>query len=176
MSAKQVFRWGGLAAIISSALSLLAAMVAIVGIVVPVIPDLVVYALLMVNNAFILFALIGFYGVQYKESGGLGLDGFILATCGILFEFIFAPLGWLLFLAGLFMFAIANGRTGALPAWGAWLWLLGAVVAILGGVLSVSLLFALGLTAAAGGRAWLGSALWSQKAGSTGPASHLEHA
>jgi CubicO group peptidase (beta-lactamase class C family) len=166
MSANQAFRLSGLAAIISSALSVLAAMVSIVGMVVPVVPDLVVHILLMVNNAFIFFALIGFYGIQYKETGGLGLGGFILAVCGILLEFVFAPLGWLLFLAGLFSFAIANGRTGALPAWGVWLWLLGAVVAILGGILSVSLLFVLGLVTAAGGRAWLGSALWSQKMGS----------
>ena len=176
MSANQVFRLSGLAAIISSAFSLLAAMVAIVGMVVPVIPDLVVYTLLMVNNVFIFFALIGFYGIQHRESGGLGLAGFILAVCGIVFDFIFAPLGWLLFLAGLFLFAVANERTGALPAWGVWLWLLGALVAILGGVLSVDPLFALGLMTAAGGRAWLGSALWSEKAGSPVPASHFEHA
>ena len=100
MPASQVFRWSGLAAIISSAFSLLAAMAAIVGIVVPVIPDLVIYILLVVNNVFIFFSLIGFYGIQYKEAGGLGLGGFILAMCGILLEFIFAPLGWLLFLAG----------------------------------------------------------------------------
>ena len=176
MSANQVFRLSGLAAIISAALSLLAAMASIVGIVVPVIPDLVVFMLLVVNNAFILFALIGFYGIQHKESGGLGLAGFILAMCGVLLDLVFAPLGWLLFLAGLSLFAIANQRTGALPAWGVWLWLLGALVAILGGVLSVSMIFALGLMTAAGGRAWLGSALWSEKTGATVPASHFEHA
>ena len=174
--ADQVFRWGGLAAMISGALSLLAAMVSIAGILVPVIPDLVVYVLLMVTDVFIFFALIGFYGVQHKQMGGLGLAGFILAMCGILVGFVVAPLGWLLLLAGLFLFAIANQRSGVLPAWGVWLWLLGASIAILGGVLSVSVLFALGMMTAAGGRTWLGSALWGNKTGSPVPTSPSEHA
>ena len=176
MSSNQVFRWGGLAAMISGLLSILAAIVSIAGILVPVIPGLVVAGLLIVTDVFIFFALIGFYGVQTREAGGLGLAGFILAICGILLGFVIAPLGWLLLLAGLFLFAIANQRTGVLPAWGVWLWLLGASVAILGGVLSVELLFALGMTTAAGGRAWLGSALWSWKPGSPVPSSHFEHA
>ena len=136
--ADQVFRLGGLAAMISSLLSLLAAMVSIAGIFVPVVPGLVVHGLIVATDVFIFFALIGFYGVQHKEAGGLGLAGFILAMCGILFSFIVPPLGWPLFLLGLFLFAIANQRTGVLPAWGVWLWLLGAFVAIVGGVLSVS--------------------------------------
>jgi CheY-like chemotaxis protein len=174
--ADQVFRWGGLAAMISGALSLVAAMVSIVGILIPVIPDLVVYVLLMVSDVFIFFALIGFYGVQHKEMGGLGLAGFVLGLCGILFGFVVAPLGWLLLLAGLFLFAIASQRTGVLPAWGVWLWLLGASVAILGGILSVSVLFALGMMTAASGRTWLGNALWGNKTGSPVPAGSSERA
>jgi hypothetical protein len=110
---------------------------------------------------FILFALLGSYGVQTKEAQMLGLVGFILAVVGLPFTILLAPLGWLLFLVGICLFAIANMRADVLPDGGMWLWFAGALTAVPAGFLGLGILFALGLGIAACGRAWIGIALWA---------------
>jgi len=116
-------------------------------------------ALLLVADLLIFLALIGLYGVQAEETGTPGLVGFILAEIGLAVTPVLAPMGWLLFLAGLLVLAAARSRAGALPAGAMWLWFAGALLSVSAGVLGLGLLLAVGLLVSASGRAWLGRAL-----------------
>jgi hypothetical protein len=161
MSTDKFFRMGAMAAVASSGFSILAAPAAIAGSLVPVLPDVVLMVLLLVADLFIFFALIGLYGVQAEKSGTTGLVGFTLAEIGLAVTPFLAPVGWLLFLVGLFALAAASSRAGVLPAGAMWLWFGGALVAVSAGLLGLGLLLAIGLLISAVGRAWLGMALWS---------------
>jgi hypothetical protein len=163
MTTNSLVRLTGLSAIASSILSYLVSVAAVASIIVPILPALVIPALMLVTDGFILLALIGFYAVQYREVGGIGLTGFILGVLGILVAVVLPPVGWLLFLTGLLLFAIASTKVGILPVGAVWLWFGGAVAAFLAGLVGFTLLFALGLSIAACGRAWLGMDLWNTK-------------
>jgi len=114
MSENTFFHLSGLAAIVSAGLSFSAAMAALLSRFVPGIHELIVSMALLAVNLFIVLALIGFFGVQQKELGQ-GLVGFILSVVGILTTFLAPFIGHLVFLLGLLLFAIANGRRGILP-------------------------------------------------------------
>jgi hypothetical protein len=161
MLTDKFFRMGAMAALASSGFSILAAPVAIAGRLVPILPDPVLVVLLLIADLFIFFALIGLYAVQAEESGTTGLVGFILAEMGLAVTPFLAPVGWLLFLVGLLALAAASSRAGVLPAGAMWLWFAGALVAVSAGLAGMGFLLALGLLISAGGRAWLGLALWS---------------
>jgi hypothetical protein len=161
MLTDKFFRMGAMAALASSGFSILAAPVAIAGRLVPILPDPVLVVLLLIADLFIFFALIGLYAVQAEESGTTGLVGFILAEMGLAVTPFLAPVGWLLFLVGLLALAAASSRAGVLAAGAMWLWFAGALVAVSAGLAGMGFLLALGLLISAGGRAWLGLALWS---------------
>lgn len=158
---RDLFRLSALAAILSSGLSFLTALVSMFAVFIPGFLDLVLTGLMLVTDLFIFFALVGFYGVQTKETGGLGLVGFALAVLTIPATVFLPPLGFPLFLMGILLFAIANMRARVLPAGGMWLWFAGAMVAVPAAFLNLRILFALGLVVIGCGRAWLGAALWS---------------
>jgi len=162
MQANTLFRLSGVSTLISSALALLAAVVSLVSLIVPILPEIVVFTLMVGGDLFILFGLLGVYAVQYQEAGSLGLVGFILTLVGTVFGYVLAPVGWGVYLLGLLLLAAATTRTKALPHWAMWLWFAGAFLATAGAVLGLSVLFTLGLIFSAGGRAWLGVALWDQ--------------
>lgn len=163
MQANTLFRLSGFSTLVSSALALLAAVVSLVGLIVPILPELVVFSLMVAGDLFIIFGLIGLYAVQYQEIGPLGLVGFVLTLFGAVFGYILAPVGWALYLIGLLLFAAAATRAKVLPFWAMWLWFAGAFLATAGGVLGLTILFTLGMIFSASGRAWLGVALWDQK-------------
>lgn len=168
---KDLFRLSALAAILSSGLSCLTALVSMFAVFIPGFLDLVVTGLILVTDLFIFCALVGFYGVQTKETGGLGLAGFTMAVLALPVTVLLAPLGFPLFLMGILLFAIANMRAGVLPAGGMWLWFTGAMVAIPAGFLNLRILFALGLVVIGCGRVWLGAVLWSLTEKDSGSAS-----
>jgi hypothetical protein len=159
MSADKLYHMSAVAAVASSGFSILAVPVAIAGRLVPVLPDLVFMALLLVTDLLIFFALIGLYGVQAQEIGTPGLVGFILAEVGLAVTPFLAPAGWLLFLVGLLVLAAVSSQAGVLPAAAMRLWFAGALVAVSAGLLGMGFLLAVGLLISAGGRAWLGRAL-----------------
>ena len=161
MSTKDLFRLSALAAILSSGLAFLTALVSMFAVLIPGILDLVVTGLVWITDLFIFFALVGFYGVQTRETGGLGLAGLTLAVLAIPATVLVPPLGFPVFLMGILLFAIANMRARVLPAGGMWLWFAGAMVAVPAAFLGLRILFALGLVVIGCGRAWLGIALWS---------------
>jgi hypothetical protein len=161
MSANRLLRISAAAAVASSGFSILAAPVAVAGTLVPVLPDLVLMALLLVTDLLIFLALIGLYCAQVEEIGTAGLIGFVLAEVGLAVTPLAALLGYLLFLVGLLVFAAASSRAGVLPAGAMWLWFAGALISVSAGFLGLGILLAAGLLISAGGRAWVGMALWS---------------
>ena len=158
---RDLFRLSALAAILSSGLAFLTAPVSMFAVFVPRFLDPVVTGLILVTDLFIFVALVGFYGVQTKETGGLGLAGFALAVLTIPVTVLLPLLGFPFFLLGLLLFAIANMRARVLPAGGMWLWFAGAMIAVPAAFLNLTILFSLGLVVIGCGRAWLGAALWS---------------
>jgi len=166
MSVNRLFRWSGGAAVASGVFALLCAGTLIAASVVPAMPGIAAVALLMLTDVLKLFALMGLYGGRVRESGWLGLAGFILAVTGQLFgaaEF-FPPSGWAMFALGLAMIAAAAGRGGALPQWGVgclWVWLVGIVVSLAGGILDLTLVLAAGLAIQGCARIGLGIAMRS---------------
>jgi len=161
MSANRLLRISAAAAVASSGFSILATPVAVAGTLVPVLPDLVLMGLLLVTDLLIFLALIGLYCAQVEEIGTAGLIGFVLTEVGLAVTPLAALLGYLLFLVGLLVFAAASSRAGVLPAGAMWLWFAGALISVSAGFLGLGILLAAGLLTSAGGRAWVGMALWS---------------
>ena len=164
VSSKKLFRWSGGAAIASGVCAILAAASIVLAPFIPGVPVLVTSTLLLAVNVLSVFVLVGLYGRQVVESGGLGLIGFITATTGYLLGMVgfYTPFGWLVFLTGVVFLAVAVGRAGVLPAWGAWmiwLWFLGALVTVVAGIVELILLVGLGLVIHGGGRIGLGIAM-----------------
>ena len=149
--------------VLSGLIDFAAAATAIGGLFVPIVPDLVVTSLIMINLLFVVLALIGLYSVQYPAAGALGLAGVSIAMVAALIT-IFVPLyGWGLYLNGLLLFAIASARTGLLPANAIWFWFLGAFIAVAAGILDFTLLFYLGILIAGSSRIWLGYIIWHEQ-------------
>ncbi|MGD2156483.1 MAG: hypothetical protein PVG32_06380 [Anaerolineales bacterium] len=169
MSEKVFFRLSGLAAVVSAGLSFFTAIAVVLSSLSLQISGSIINLLLIITNLFIVFALIGFYGVQQKEIGTQGLVGFVLSVIGILSTFLVPLVGHLIFLLGLLLYAITNGRNGSLPKSAMWLWFSGAFVAVTAGVLSFGVLMALGLVISASGRAWLGTVVWLGRGGEPSP-------
>lgn len=159
MSIQALYRLSGLSAIASALLSGLAVITSLVTIFIPKFPGIVLPTLLIFTDTFILFALIGFYLVQYRDIGVAGLAGFSLMVFGLMLSVRLPLPGRALGLVGLLLFAIANMRPGILPSSGMWLLFGGALVSIAAAFLGFRLVFALGLTVAAIGRGWLGAVL-----------------
>jgi hypothetical protein len=162
MSNNGFIRVCSIAAILSSALALMIATAAIASIFVPGAMDIVIFVLMLVADMFIFFTLTGVYFIQYQPVSNLGLAGYLIAICGLLCNYIFAPLMWVLFPVGLLFLTIATQRARVLPPVPMWLWLLGALIAIPMAILDFSLLFAFGMLTVAVGRAWLGAAMWDR--------------
>mgnify|MGYP001066753067 CR=1 FL=1 len=167
MSNNGFIRVCSMAAILSSALALLIATAATASIFAPGAMDIVIFMLMLVADMFIFFTLTGVYFIQHQRVSNLGLAGYLIAIFGLLFSYIFAPLMWVLFPAGLLLLAIATQRARMLPPVPMWLWLLGALIAIPMAILDATLLFALGMLTVAVSRAWLGAAMWD-KSGTPG--------
>jgi hypothetical protein len=146
---------------LSGAFDLIAALVIVVGISVPGVPEAAVGGSLLAANVLVVFALMGIYACQVEGVGALGLWGFVLAVGGLLLALanFFAPSGSLLALLGLFLLAIANQRAGKLPGGGMWLWLAGALASNVAGLLRIFILISLGLALTGVGRLWVGYTL-----------------
>jgi len=164
VSSRKLFRWSGGAAIASGVCAILAAASVLLAPVIPGTPVFVNSLLLLAVNVLSVYVLVGLYGCQVVESGGLGLIGFIVALTGYLLGMVgfYAPFGWLVFLTGAVLLAVAVGRAGVLPGWGAlmvWLWFLGALVTVVAGVVELVLLVGLGLAIHGAARIGLGIAM-----------------
>jgi hypothetical protein len=139
MYANKLSRMSAMAALASSGFSILAAPVAIAGSLVPVLPDLVLMALLLATDLLIFLALTGLYCAQAEETGTAGLIGFILAEVGLAVTPFLAPVGYPLFLAGLLLLAAASSGASVLPAGAMWVWFAGALVSVSTGILGLGI-------------------------------------
>ena len=167
MSYRRLARLSGLAGILSGALFLLGAVVVMTGSIVPGIPEIVGGVLIVFANVLIAFTLMGLYGVQVDQAGGMGLVGFVLAFMGLLLRLagFFSPLGSVLFLIGIVILALAIVRTDAFPLWWMWLWFFGALMLMASGFLVFRVLMVLGLVCSGLARLVFGTALWHERHG-----------
>lgn len=101
------------------------------------------------------FALMGFFALQYAQSGRLSLVGFILMVTGTMID-LFPPAGRVLFTLGVLFFSIANQKTHVLPIWPFWVWFGSAALILVSTQLPGQLLLSGGLIGSASALFWLG--------------------
>jgi phosphoglycerol transferase MdoB-like AlkP superfamily enzyme len=132
MSSKKLLGLSGTAGIASAACGFAGALTATAATLFPVIPALSYAILFMAANVLLIFLLMGIYGCQIEESGRTGLVGFVLAVIGLLLALarFFSPLGWLLFLIGVYMLSLANTQAGKVRPWAMWLWTVAILISI----------------------------------------------
>jgi hypothetical protein len=132
MSFKKLLGLSGTAAVASAAFDVAGALAAAAAALFPVIPALSYAILFMAANVLLAFLLMGVYGCQIEESGRTGLVGFVLSVVGLMLALarFFSPLGWLLFLIGVYVLSLANTRAGKVRPWAMWLWTVAILVSI----------------------------------------------
>ena len=158
MSRERLLRSSGLAAIASGVVLVLLALVLVAARLAPVIPDPVSIALRLGASILVLFALVGLFFALSAWTGRLGQAGIVLAAVGRLLVIadFFAVVGWLVFLLGLLLFAVASTRAGLRTGPGLWLWLIGSAFAFLTTYMGWPMLVALGVFISGCGQIWLG--------------------
>jgi hypothetical protein len=124
----------------------------------PVIPAQVFIALRLGASILVLFALVGLFFALSAWAGRLGQAGIVLAAVGRLLVIanFFVVVGWLVFLLGLLLFAVASTRAGLRTGPGLWLWLIGSAFAFLTTYTGWPMLVALGVLISGCGQIWLG--------------------
>jgi hypothetical protein len=142
----------------SGVVLLLLALTLVVARLVTGIPDPVILALRLGANILVVFALLGLYFALSPWTGRLGQVGIVFAVVGLLvFMASFYPtVGWLLFLLGLLLFAMASTRAGLRTGPSLWLWLVGSGLAFITTIMGWPVLTALGVLISGCGQIWLG--------------------
>jgi hypothetical protein len=95
---------------------------------------------------------------DFRWAGKLGQAGIVLAVLGRLLVMadFYAVVGWLVFLLGLLLFAVASTRAGLGTGPGLWLWLIGSAFAFITTYMGWPMLVALGVFISGCGQIWLG--------------------
>ena len=160
MSREKLLRSSGLAAIASGVVLLLLALVLVTARLVPGVPDLVFFTLRLGADILIVFALMGLYFALSAWTGKLGQAGIVLAVVGrlLIIASFYAVIGWMLFLLGLLLFAVASTRAGLRTGPSLWLWLIGSGFAFLMTFVGWPILVAMGVFGSGCGQIWLGCA------------------
>lgn len=128
MSTSTLLRWCGMAGVVAGAATLV---MSVLEALVVEAPNATVWGFVLVGTA-TQFALIGIYAAQLRESGWVGLVGFVLALSGN--AFFIGPegpvggvdsglIGGPIYALGLLLLAVATWRTGKFPRWVAALWI-----------------------------------------------------
>ena len=164
MSKASLMGLGGIAAILAGILRGVASFIP------DTTPDVALQLLYFSTDVFILLGIIALYGIQHKETGKLGLWGFLIAIVGILVirssraitGVDLYPAGALIFSLGLNILGIRLWLANVLPGWVVGLW----VLSILAGVIVyfvpwLNLLFVIAGLMFAVGFAAAGIKLWS---------------
>lgn len=144
------------ATICSGVVGVLTAAAVLFAFILPVIGPAVAMILGVILDLLILFALVGIFGVQYPQIGFIGLFGFSIAFVGTVISIPFSVLGNIILAFGLCLLAIASSAKGTIPSVGLWLWWIGVLVGITGGLLNPLFLLPTGLLLAAAGRLVIG--------------------
>ena len=158
MSRERLLRSSGLVAIAGGAVLILLALMHVAARLVVGIPDPVLVALRLGANILVVFALLGLYFALSAWTGKLGQAGIVLAVVGrlLIIANFYAVVGWLVFLLGLLLFAVASTRAGLRTGPGLWLWLLGSGFAFITVNMGWPILMALGVFISGCGQIWLG--------------------
>jgi hypothetical protein len=158
MSFGKVYRLGGSAGIASGILFILSALALFTSILVKGIPDLVFITLVLFANVLIVFLLIAIYLVHINETGSSATSGFMISIIGLLLDLAnyFDPLGWILFIIGLALLAVANMPSGRLPNLAMWSWVVVAAISLPFSFLGWRLFIGLALILSGCIRIWLG--------------------
>jgi hypothetical protein len=158
-------RFGGYAGIASGVLFILSALTLFTSVLVSGVPTLVFTTMVLFANVLIVFMLIAIYMVQINESSNEASTGFVLSMIGLLLDIanFFSPLGSILFMIGLTLFAVVNMRNGGLPTLALWLWVAAAVLSLPFVLLGWRLLIGLALILSGSMRIWLGVVLRLKK-------------
>jgi hypothetical protein len=143
MSSSNLYRWSGLATILGGVLLPLSWVLRFVaGVQRPVSGTLE-----FVGTILLVFGFMGVYGFQHRETGVLGLLGFVLFTisnCLALGECwlqngtptgvaaVLGPLVGITMLLGLVLLGIASWKPNKLPRWTAVLWVVGGLLIVPG--------------------------------------------
>ena len=158
MTIEKLIRWSGISAMISGGFTFLAALTAAFA------PNAITI-LVLIAGIFLLFALMGLYLCQHKETGWLGLSGFIVAIIGAYISAwrYLPPIGYIIFWVGIVLFAVATMRARVLAFWAAWvlwLWAGASLISIVALFLNSMVLLAIGLVLVSIARAGVGVMLW----------------
>ena len=158
MSRERLLRSSGLVAIAGGAVLILLALMHVAARLAPGIPDPVFVALRLGASILAVFALVGLYIALSAWTGKLGQAGIVLAVVGrlLMIANFYAAAGWLAFLLGLLLFAMASTRAGLRIGPGLWLWLVGSAFAFITTYMGWPVLMALGVFIAGCGQIWLG--------------------
>lgn len=186
MSTQDLFRWSGVALILTAVLFVIGGILVVVlpsgGVAGPAAP--LVYYL---GTIMAVLALIALYAAQRKQTGILGFAGFLLAVIGAtlysgpqlaLLAGTSGAAGWhdvwgfamgnvlligpAAFFIGMILLGIASMRGGVLPRWSGGLLAIGAFVWLIAYFLSaVPGLLTVASIITGAGMAWMGWALWS---------------
>jgi hypothetical protein len=164
MSKASLIGLGGIAAIVAGILRGVASFIPDIN------PDPALQLLYFSTDVFILLGIIALYGIQHKQTGKLGLWGFLISTVGILLirsskaitGVDLYPAGALIFSLGINILGISLWLADVLSSWVVGLW----VLSILAGVIvyfvpSFNLLLVLAGLMFAVGFAAAGIRLWS---------------
>lgn len=162
MTTSTLFRWSGIAAILSGILAVVSSIVT---------PEVNPSAawLYLAGAIATIFAVIGIYGVQHKEAGILGLLGFVLSLAGnqlVTASIAGTPLfdlGTTIFAVGIILLAVATWFARRFPRWVPALWLLAVVVSLPALIVpaQAGLFYLLGGLLYAAGFAGAGYVLWT---------------
>lgn len=150
MSSSNLFRWGGLACILCG---LLLPVSWIMEVVLGVPPSILTMSLDFLAITFLVFALIGIYGIQIEETGVYGFLGYLLtvlmsciglsiiswspeSTEVTVVTDILVPLMGIAGLFGYILLGIESWKAHKLPRWAALFWPIGTVVSAIGMMLA----------------------------------------
>jgi hypothetical protein len=172
LSSTTLIRWGGLAAVLAGALR------AAVSFWPSSDPDVAVELLYLLIDILILFGILGVYGFLGEQSGVAGFLGFLVAVIGT--AIITGPDGEIggvdmyaagsaMLALGLVLLAVGSWKAARLPHWVSVLWVLTAVLGLVGGAVeSLDSLFV--VSGVAFGVSFIGAGVrvWAE-AGSTAP-------
>lgn len=134
MYSSDLIRLSGRASLASGVCVIIASLVILTGVFGISVPEDVATFLILVARILAVFAFLGVYAIQYKESGQAGMLGFALSLIGsmLVLSGAFSPLGLAVLAIGLLVLAAATRRAGVFPDSGLWLWSAGLVVGFAG--------------------------------------------
>lgn len=113
---------------------------------------------LTLSKIFETFLLFGIFSTQLAAHAKAAPAALVLSVSGLMVD-LFPPFGRVLFILGLFLFALSSRKNKALPSWAFWLWFGGAAVALVSSLLGIRLGMGMGALISAAAVFLLGSAL-----------------